>query len=358
MKKKGRRLSNIFLLVSLLTGCAFGFLLQPVSINAAEKKEHIYGLVVGGYPDTKNDCELVYDRLKYNNKTSYIKRYDYDSEKVYSTSAETFDHKIKTSMSGASKKDTYVFYYSGHSLASGNKVSDVEGLNLYLATVNGKEVFASYSWKRLANQLSKFPGKVVVMLDMCHAELFYTEGVSKLTSGKGKFYCIFGSSVDTQSIQGNYFVPSEKRLIYEKKSYGIFTKLMGEGLGYWKGNQRADSNQNGKVSIRELYNYIYQRVQKIKKTNVLYSFEKPTLRLPNGDMELFSYKLSISKTSVSLKKGKHVTLTALSGGKKANAVWKSSNTKVATVKNGKITGKKQVLQRLQQKQMEKQQLVK
>lgn len=47
----------------------------------------------------------------------------------------------------------------------------------------------------------------------------------------------------------------------------------------------------------------------------------------------------LSKTKVSLKRGKSITLKATTIPKKSKVTWKTSNKKVATVKNGKVTAK-------------------
>lgn len=143
-----------------------------ISGQATSEKGNIYGLVVTGYPKARNDGNLVYDRLKNNslegyNGKNYITRYDYNSEVAYSTDENTMTTMINRSMKGATKKDLYVFYYSGHSLSYGPKTKDVEGLSLYCADEG--RITQSYSWKNLALNLNKFPGKVVVILDMCHS---------------------------------------------------------------------------------------------------------------------------------------------------------------------------------------------
>ena len=308
-----------------------------ISGQAATEKGNIYGLVVTGYPKARNDGNLVYDRLKNNslegyNGKNYITRYDYNSEVAYSTDENTMTTMINRSMKGATKKDLYVFYYSGHSLSYGPKTKDVEGLSLYYADEG--RITQSYSWKNLALNLNKFPGKVVVILDMCHSELFYTEGIKKYYPKSEKFYCLFASAANNPAKLGIAYNSDEKRF----SIYGVFTQYMGDGLGYFTGKTLADGNSDGSISIRELYGYINKRVKKLR-LNPMYWDVKVAIKVPK-DIKLFSYPVILSKKSLTLYCGKKEKITAKVCGKNVEAVWKSTNTSVATVEKGIIKAKK------------------
>lgn len=303
----------------------------------ASAKSNIFSFVMNGYNGGENDRSLVYNRLYFNNLSgvnskTHLNVFHYDQEtKGAGTTKDSLNALISNSMEGATKNDIFLFYYSGHSASlSGFSLAGYkEGSTIYYSD--------QYLFSDLAKELSKFPGKIVVILDCCHAENFYTEGVKKLSGNLGqKFYCLLACGSEQESQEKKYIVWETPKVSVSQKSYGRFTKTIGLGLGYWEGKLQADKNNDGIITFRELGQYVQKNIGTSKMSVKYYSYN-------NADINLFGYPTYLSKTNLSLKVSKSIQLKALySDDLIANKVtWSSSNKSVASVSsNGTVKAKK------------------
>ena len=84
----------------------------PYAVSAQD----CYAIVIGGSDSSKNDVDLMYERLKKNElfKNKNIKRYEYNIDKGEKITKAQFELRVRESMEGATSNDVYIFYYSGH----------------------------------------------------------------------------------------------------------------------------------------------------------------------------------------------------------------------------------------------------
>ena len=188
---------------------------------------------------------------------------------------------IKSTFSKATKDDVSLFYYSGHGL----KYSSSQKYHGALVAIDEQTI----TFYELANALSKVKGRVIVILDSCFSgssinkaygdfegmQKAYDEAAIRAFSGyylesaeyddtnksgelaRSKFVVITASS-KTETSHDYYYDGSHLR-------QGQFTAalIMGMGCTYpygsYSGNVPADSNNDKKVTLGEIYKYAYDR---------------------------------------------------------------------------------------------------
>lgn len=299
-----------------------------VRVEASE----IHALCVSGYPLGNNNSELMYDRIVENKLQGYkagkyVKQYTYNSEKPENgggSSESDFDSKISEVIQNSSSRDILIFYYYGHT------VSDGTGSSLGFALTGSKKACDTwYRWQHLALMLAQFPGKIYVILDTCHAEDFWTQGVSSILNQtvREKFSCLLACGSNESSNYGPKLLFTTPRKLVDAKYYGSFTFNIGKALGYWNGILAADRSKNGYVTLNELYAYVEKHIS---------GFDKMTVKTYGGylDEPLFHYNVAIDHTKLSMNIKDQKKLCAYVTGTKVKAKWTSSNTSVATVNSG------------------------
>ena len=148
-------------------------------------------------------------------------------------------------------------YYSGH--GAPNPITQ-EG---FLVPYDGDPTFleiTGYSLKRLYDQLGKLPAKdIVVMLDSCFAGTGERSVIAKgmrpavinvenpLLAGEKTVVLTAGTGAQTSST-------------YHQKSHGLFTYFLLKGL-----QGAADTNQDNKIDLAELYSYLKPQVQGVAR---------------------------------------------------------------------------------------------
>ncbi len=153
------------------------------------------------------------------------------------------------------EKDGSVFiYYSGHG-APNPKTGDA-----YLVPYDGDPSFideTGYPLKRLYDSLGKLKAKeIIVALDSCF-------------SGAGGRSVIAKGARPLVMIMESLAIPSKVAVIsassgdqisssYEEKGHGLFTYFMLKGL-------KGEAENNGKVEIEDLLNYIKPQVERIAR---------------------------------------------------------------------------------------------
>lgn len=151
------------------------------------------------------------------------------------------------------RDDLTFLYFTGHGL------KDEDG-RLYLAmtdTVRDDLLFTALSAQQIddAMELCRSQRKVLV-LDCCYSGAFPAGRISKadaevhaLEKFRGKGRVVLTASDSTQySFEGNQIIGKGTR--------SVFTRFLVEGLTTGK----ADLDDDGEISIDELYSYVYDRV--------------------------------------------------------------------------------------------------
>jgi hypothetical protein len=144
-------------------------------------------------------------------------------------------------------------YYSGH--GAPNPITQES----FLVPYDGDPTFleiTGYSLKRLYDQLGKLPAKdIVVMLDSCFSGTGERSVIAKgmrpavinvenpLLAGEKIVVLTAGTGAQTSST-------------YHQKSHGLFTYFLLKGL-----QGAADTNQDNKIDLAELYSYLKPQVQ-------------------------------------------------------------------------------------------------
>lgn len=315
--------------VKILSIVLFAVFLMLGSKNVYAANAKIYSLTVSGYPDGTHDRELMHDRINSTRLPGYSigssKEFIFDATTVgKGTDKNGFNNAVIEACEGSSSSnDIFILYFSGHS--SGDVGIAMSG-NYYYDEKTGKTVYKTdaYKWKDLAHILSAyFPkGKIVVILDCCHSEKFYTVGVKSLSSTETKrFHCLLSSA------------EKETSGVHFNKPYGQMTYAIGLGLGYWNGDVAA-ANSKGIVTLLNLYKYAKFNA---RGTGLFLQ----TIKIYGSDISLFRYPVAFNESNIYLYKGQTKTVTPYVGGSKVLGKWKSSNSSVASVNSkGKIIAKK------------------
>ena len=189
-------------------------------------------------------------------------------------------NKIDEMSAGTTASCVSVFYFSGHGV-------DADGNSTYqgaLATIDGNCI----TFGELASALSKVKGRVIVILDSCHSgasigksaggddglEAFNNAAIEAFSgydletedlpkgakSGElktSKFIVITAASTSQSSWDGRY----------DGSGYpqGAFTAALIKGMGFkypngtYNGSARADTNSDGRITLKELYTYTYNQ---------------------------------------------------------------------------------------------------
>jgi hypothetical protein len=329
IKKVGNLVYKYCLMIclSILFVSAFG-----TDCKAASQKGTIHSVAISAWSWGKAGQEMMYDRLDTNGLSGYsndVHTFSFDTENGNYTNIKNINQVINAGFKNSKDNDINIFYFTGHSLNGWNK----KPVGLVLGR-DDKQQYTFYPWKDLAKELAKYKGKIVVILETCHAEVFYSQGVAKLSAAdKKRFSCIFSCGSNETSKAGS--ISKMPYLFSNGYSYGIFTYALGEGLGFWNGKIKADSNNDGKVTVQELYTYASKHTDKskLKKMTVkMYSFDP--------DLALFSYPVELNETQIVMYESQVENLTAKVGGITVSPDWKSSNLSIVNVVKGKITAKK------------------
>lgn len=308
-------------------------LIFAVPVQAETGK--IHSLTLSSLSVTRNSQETFY-WLMCNNKVSGYSTYKGDQHAYYSETLtdaqvnELLDNAFGTS----SDKDLNFFYFTGHTIFESTKpISGPLGINL-----NVKE-HTWYDFDRLAEKISSYKGRFVVVLDTCGSEAFINDGVRRLNSyDQNRINVICSSGYLKESEFG--YIYTNPYLWVKGYRYNGFTYALGKGLGFFDSdNMKADKNKNGSVSIQELYNYIK-------------SYASSHTQLKNNDTKLFSANLNmeiyssisivISSSNLELYKNKSAILSATIKGTSQKPLWSSSDSSIASVdSDGLVTGRKE-----------------
>ena len=318
MKKRKILMPLIFILLVL---CA-------MPEHAASRE--IHSLTLSTHEITKNSYNMYY-ALMCKNKLEGYSTYRSNQHKVLSETltTEQFNKLLDDAFKSSTDNDLNFFYFTGHTIFEDSRPL---GINL------DKENRTYYAYELLAKKLNLYKGKMIVILDTCGSEAFIVDGINKLRD-KSRISALCSCGYYEESELG-YIYPTPYYWDALGVRHNAFTYALGKGLGYFTDETvYADVNNNGNVSLQELYEYVRKNVRPVKKVNVkMFSL--------NSSSNIFSYggprvSIKLSETSCSIVKGKTRQLRATITGTTRKPSWSSSNSSVASVNSkGKITAKK------------------
>lgn len=269
------------------------------------------------YPGNGSDLEGPANDLKLMNKTFAAQRFDgtsFKSIKSVSNATKTvFLEEVKKAFQDADDNDISYLYYSGH----GNNVQGIS----YICTVDEatSQEHALERWvsvSELKELLDEVKGKKVIILDSCNSGGFIgkpaVDAVTSptpqpATSSKSteflddvvsEFTAVraLDHSKPNYLVGNNYKVlaaSSENEYSYEDKlnKVGKFTKALSEGAGI-EGKLLADADQNGEVSLEEMYQYtednvVYtSHVQAYPRNDSFRIFANPVVAQLSGNLNI------------------------------------------------------------------------
>ncbi len=205
---------------------------------------------------------------------------------------------IPVAFKGATENDVSLFYYSGHGVydfydEEGTEPTDATGAlcgidcDDYYYDSEGYDGYVSM--EELAAQLSKVPGKIIVILDSCHSGASVGKGVGRkgAITDAAKMKAFNRSAI--QAFSGYKLHPSntkfgelgnENKFIviaaatYTMSSYDTYEPmglhsftyhlLTGVGCSYpygsYTGYMPADTNSNSEITLYEAYIYAHNKV--------------------------------------------------------------------------------------------------
>ena len=189
---------------------------------------------------------------------------------------------ITSAYAGAKDTDVSIFTYSGHGVNAGGSGTNQGALCTFES--NGSIKYITLS--ELASALSNVPGRVIVILDSCHSGSAvkgsgsemdldaFNQAVIEAFSGyyletgnaqegeklgelkQSKFVVITAASYDESSWDGHFDGSGY--------SQGAFSAALVKALGstypngaYSGGSMPADKDKDNKITLKELYDYVY-----------------------------------------------------------------------------------------------------
>jgi TPR repeat protein len=152
----------------------------------------------------------------------------------------------------AGKDDTVVLFLSGHGADDPNTPGE-----FFFLTYEAEPDYLAATSVHMSRQwfLSKLESrKVVLIADACHAGGFSKEGAKSLEPALQNFVQQFKES------EGRVFLtsarPDESSMEKRGMQNSVFTNYLLQGL-----RGEADNDQNGVVTLEELYNYVYSKTK-------------------------------------------------------------------------------------------------
>ena len=268
---------------------------------------------------------------------TYISQYDSHSEP---RTVNDINNALDAVFSDAKEGDMNVLYYMGHGTVSfnGNKIINVlkeksglcdadpsNGLNL---SDGSKTSFDTYTYYDLSEQLLKYNGHFIIILDCCGAGGFVTYGFRSsieetfTSAAKTAKFTVLTSTADNRDAPMGFdggVLQYTDILLYDACGYPSFS------------NMKADNNADGVLTPYELHSYMASsrlyRLQNVAST-------KPQIKSSNGDAPFYLIKpgtLKMNESAIEIDANKQYSLSVTvehSGGSKAGVKWKSSDTAI------------------------------
>ena len=163
--------------------------------------------------------------------------------------------------SEATQRDVAIIFIAGHG------VNDDYGKYYFLNHEANLERLrrTALKWIEFEDTLNNLPSKVILLADTCHS--------GNITGTRRDMTSAIKSIVNAGTGQVIMTATTGNGYSYEEKSWGhgAFTKALIEGLG----DHKADYDEDGSVSIKEIDLYVTNRVKKLTKGK-----QKPTTIIP------------------------------------------------------------------------------
>ena len=311
------------------------FLISPVNAMADGnlKVAAISGRKYENFSSNKIVSLFKRDRIPIykNNGKIYTYSYSTDDKKLKKKEEQKkavsgFYSAINNAFSDSTDKDLNVLYYVGHGLTSQKEDNGYGGIPVGFIPNSGTSSASNFeriTYVQLLKTLNKYRGKFVVIIDACIAGSIIDAAKATLSNSDLDRYVFLTSSSNQRVSWGpaiSLFIDSALNSNFKK----------------------VDKNNDGCVSLTELYNYI------VEKHKITYHIQNPLFYASNGkffnDLPLFQFNYTkLSASSISLSKGSKQTLkTSIKGPKsiKHKLKYSSSNSRVASVDSkGRVTGK-------------------
>ena len=169
--------------------------------------------------------------------------------------------KIQGFLASAHRDDTLLLYFSCHGVKD-------DGGRLFLATIDTEIQLCdstSVESNLVSDQVRRSRARrIVIVLDCCYSGAFGAGGQAKagdhvgvedhLELGRGRLWLTSSNAME-YSFEGNQLERGERSGLVERS---IFTQAMVRGLE----TGDADRNGDGRVSVDELYDYVFDEVQR------------------------------------------------------------------------------------------------
>lgn len=208
-------------------------------------------------------------------------KYHYSTTRKNNLTKSQILSAIDTVFRGADSDDVSLFFYNGHGAIDGSKRMG------YLVGVDS----SGLSMTELSNALKKIPGKVIVILDSCYSgnaiakkgaaepdpEIFNQAAVDAFAAADTAASDGGVMEKNGELRNGKFLVLSsgaKNEVCYDMKINGIwggaFTRSFVKGAGCsfpggsYTGRILCDSNNDKKVSLKEMYSYTRRNVSAMK----------------------------------------------------------------------------------------------
>ncbi|MDS1029682.1 caspase family protein [Bacillota bacterium LX-D] len=337
-----RRIEKIFLLGVFL----FLFLLTPSYANAQGtyralligNYQYIDGNDLNGPPADLDRMDNILAKSRFGTAKEHfsaIKRVD-NATKAQMLSA------IKAAFKDADDDDVSYFYYSGHGAL------DNYG-QAYLWAVDSYYYEDSLNVDELESALSSIPGTKVVILDSCFSGGFINKDTSQTDPVLQEQQAAFNEAVKKafgkEQLKGFLTSSQFKVLTAASKDEtsvdtayapdwgfgGEFTNALVKGCGYITNYYPADRNNDGEISLFEIY---YYTKNKVINSNVQVYPENDSFEFIGLENYIPVTAISLNQSQLNLKEGEGYQLVANLSPQDAsvkNVKWSSSDTNIAIV---------------------------
>jgi len=284
-----------------------------------------YSLLVSSLPETSGDQKYMAQILRKNAlfSSNSVCTFTYDTTTklgLGGTTVTSYKNAIRTAYKGSTKNDVCFFFHSGHGSSFGDKTPGL-GLSLKWAGLQ------HYNYNTLLIDLAGVNCKhMIVFINACHSGAV-ADAWKRLGSTQKKKISVFWSS---GSNADSYHKNNNKKLSF----YGL---AMFSGFG-GTGSLNADLDGNRAINITELGVFLNAFVPEYAMRNK--TTQNPGFITLNPLTEVFAISAStrLNKSKLTIRVKSSATLTVTVKGESNKVSWKSSNSKIATVKNGKVTG--------------------
>lgn len=260
---------------------------KTVFINADDGIVDIHACIINADADITINDAAMFRQIMLNNKLGNVDENNF--HELSEPSETTFKTLISVVSNKADDNDITYFFYSGH-----GGFSESRGASI-VPDYNNQTHNATYDYTmyELLETLSEIPGTVVIILDSCFSG-YINENFDCIDTDK--FKIITSCKSDEYSWTDNILGLSSF-IFNEKVIHGKFTSTLINGLGGYEGNifnkynsdVKADYNNDNKVTLSELYKYIYKNMDKSFTINGKKYSQTPTVSDENDQTVIYAY---------------------------------------------------------------------